>query len=59
MNPRGQVGITYAGVKACLILNDHMLGGGIAGGNLLEKVPAELQIYRGHETKLGAACPHF
>jgi len=44
MNPRGQAGIVGARVKACLILNDHMLGGGIAGGNLLEKAPAELQL---------------
>ena len=36
MNPFGQAGSGGARVKARLILNDHMLRGGIAGGNLPE-----------------------
>jgi hypothetical protein len=59
MNPFGQAGIARARVKARLILNDHVLGGRIAGGDLPEKVPAEIQIHRGHEPELGIAFQDF
>ena len=40
-------------MKARLVLDDHMLGGGVAVGDLPEEVPAEVQADGGHEAEPG------
>lgn len=59
MNPFGQAGSVGPRVKAGLIPDDHVLGRRITGGDLLEKIPAEVQTHRGHEAKLGVTLQHF
>ena len=46
-------------MKACSIPDDDVFGLRIAGGHLRQKVPREVQVDRGHETKLRPASDHL
>ena len=55
VNPLGQTRVLRPRMEARLIPDHHMLGLQIAGRDLLQEIPAEVQIHRGHEAKLGLA----
>lgn len=59
MNPCGQVAVLRPRVETGLIPDHHVLRARIAGGNLPEKVPTELQTTRGHEPELGVPFQHL
>ena len=59
MNPFGQMQVLRSRVEPGLIPNHHMLGNRIAGGNLPQKTPAEVQTDRGHKPELSLPRQHF
>ena len=59
MDMRWEAWIAGLIVKTGLIFNHHRFSRGITGGDLRPKAPAEIQVHRGPETKLGAARDDF
>ncbi len=46
MDAGGQMRVPGPGMKARLVPDDHMLGLGVALGDLLEEAPAQLHVRR-------------